>query len=84
MNKDRRNAIIVGLLIIFAYAVLASSLIDSKIIVMISEALSGLAVIGIAVIMYPYFRSYKKISKSYLSLKSVEGLLMIIAGILFF
>ena len=84
MNKDRKNAIIVGVLIIFAYAVLASSVIDSKIVIMISQVLSGLAVIGIAIIMYPLFKSYgKKVSFLYIVGRSIEGGLMIIAGILF-
>ncbi len=84
MNSNRRNAIIVGALILFAYAVLASDVIDSKIVAMISEALSGLAVIGIAVIMFPLFKPYnKKASFWYLFFRILEGVLMVIAGILF-
>ncbi|NYT00697.1 MAG: DUF4386 family protein, partial [Methanocellales archaeon] len=84
MNSNRKNAIIVGVLILFAYAVLASSVIESKIIVMISEALSGVAVITIAVIMFPLFKPYnEKLSIWYVVFRSIEGGLMIIAGILF-
>ena len=84
MNSNRKNATIAGALILFAYAVLASDVIDSKIVAMISEALSGLAVIGIAVIMFPLFKPYNKnASFWYLFLRIIEGVLMVIAGILF-
>ena len=84
MNSNRKNAIIAGALILFAYAVLASDVIDSKIVAMISEALSGLAVIGIAVIMFPHFKPYNKnTSFWYLFFRIIEGVLMVIAGILF-
>lgn len=84
MDSNRKNAIIVGALILFAYAVLASSVIESKIIVMFSEALSGVAVIAISVIMFPYFNPYsKKASLWYIVFRGIEGGLMIIAGILF-
>ncbi|WP_440952017.1 DUF4386 domain-containing protein [Methanococcoides sp. FTZ1] len=84
MDSNRKNAIIVGLLILFAYAVLASSVVESKIIVMLSEALSGLAVIAISVIMYPLFKPYsKQASLWYIVFRGIEGGLMVIAGILF-
>ncbi len=84
MDKNRIKAIIVGALIIFAYAVLASTVVDSKLIVTIAEVLSGLAVIGIAVIMYPLFKPYSKsVSIGYFIGRSIEGGLMVIAGVLF-
>lgn len=84
MGKNRKMAIIVGLLILFAYAVLASNVIDSKAVVMLSEVLSGVAVIAIAVLMFPLFKSYdKKVSFWYLLLRCVEGGLMIVGGVLF-
>ena len=84
MNSNRRKAIIVGVLILFAYAVLASDVIDSKVVAMISEALSGLAVIAIAVIMFPFFKPFgKKACGWYFTLRFAEGLLMVIAGFLF-
>lgn len=84
MKQERKTAIIVGVLILIAYAVIASSLTESKIIVMLSEVVSGIAVVGIAVLMFPLFKfQSKKLTFSYLSLKLVEGALMIIAGISF-
>ncbi|MBP2029295.1 hypothetical protein J2755_000215 [Methanohalophilus levihalophilus] len=83
MDEIRKKAIIVGSLILFAYAVLASSVIESKIIVMLAEALSGVAVIAIAVIMFPLFRPYNEnISLGYIGFRGIEGGLMIIAGVL--
>ena len=51
MNSNRKTAIIVGSLILIAYGVLASSIIESKIIGMIFELISGVAVISIALIL---------------------------------
>lgn len=51
---------------------------------MVSDIISGLAVIGIAVLIFPLFKSSNKsISVSYLISKYLEGALMIIAGTVF-
>jgi Domain of unknown function (DUF4386) len=84
MNSNRVKAIIVGVLILFAYAVLASNVIESKIVVMLFEVLSGIAVIAIAVIMLPFFKPCgSKVSFGYLLFRVIEGALMVIAGIMF-
>ncbi|WP_105615455.1 DUF4386 domain-containing protein [Vallitalea okinawensis] len=84
MKKKRKTSIIVGVLILIAYCVLASTLIESKILVMLFEVISGIAVIGISVLMFPIFKPYNnRVTVSYLLLKIIEGSLMIIAGILF-
>lgn len=84
MELHRKKAIIVGALILFAYAVLASTVIDSKVVIMLAEALSGIGVILIAVIMFPLFKPYgKKPSQWYFVLRGIEGALLIITGILF-
>jgi hypothetical protein len=86
MNKisEKNRAILVGIFILVAYGVLASSLTQSKIIVMLADIISGLAVIGIAVLMFPLFKQLNKpISLAYLILKYAEGILMIMAGLLF-
>ena len=81
-NKTR--AVLVGILILVAYGVLASSLTQSKIIVMLADVISGLAVIGIAVLMFSLFKQFNKsLSREYLILKYIEGILMIIAGLVF-
>jgi predicted membrane channel-forming protein YqfA (hemolysin III family) len=81
-NKTR--AILGGVFIIVVYGVLVSSITQSKIMVMFADVISGLAVIGIAVLMYPLFKeTNKQFSKGYLFLKYAEGISMIIGGILF-
>jgi hypothetical protein len=52
---------------------------------MIADVTSGLAVIGIAVIMYPFFKVFNKVfSQIYLALRFIEGILMLIGGFVFF
>ena len=84
MTKKRKTAIIVGILILVTYGVLLNEITESKPIVMLAEVISGIAVIGIAVLMAPIFKTYhKKLTPPYFILKIIEGALMIIAGILF-
>jgi hypothetical protein len=84
MNSHRKTAIIVGVLILLAYSLLGSDNPDAKILGMFLEVISGLAVIGIAILMFPRFRPYKKnASFWYIVFRGIEGGLMIIAGILF-
>jgi hypothetical protein len=83
-TSDRKTAIIVGILILLAYSLLGSDNPDAKILGMFLEVISGLAVIVIAILMYPLFRPYnKKVSFWYIVFRGIEGGLMIIAGILF-
>ena len=84
MTSDRKIAIIVGVLILLAYSLLGSDNPDAKTLGMFLEAISGLAVIAIAILMFPLFRPYhKKASFWYIVSRGIEGGLMIIAGILF-
>ena len=84
MNKNKKAAILVGILILLAYCILGANNPDAKIMGMLFEAISGLAVIAIAILMFPYLKPYGKISSlSYFILKGIEGVLMVIAGILF-
>ena len=49
---------------------------------MVADIISGLSVIGIAVLMFPLFRgSDRPLPPAYLVLKFIEGVLMIVAGI---
>jgi hypothetical protein len=83
MNTSRKTAIAVGVLILLAYSLLGSAILESKIIGMFLEAISGLAVIAIAVLMFPLFKPYnEKASLLYIALRGIEGGLMIIAGVL--
>ena len=81
-NKNR--AVLAGVFILVAYGVLASIFTQSKIIVMLADSVSGIAVIGIALLMFPLLKaSGKKLTISYFSLKILEGGLMIAGGIFF-
>lgn len=79
MDTNKRTAILVGILIIVAYTMLLSTFVP-QIIGLFTEVISGAAVIGIALLMYPLFKQHK-LRISYLLLKVVEGLLMFIAGV---
>jgi hypothetical protein len=80
----KKTATGVGILILVAYGVLVSTATDSKLLVMIFDLISGLAVIGIAVLMFPLFKKHSKnLSLGYLLLKIVEGALMVVGGLLF-
>ena len=84
MNTNKKNAVVVGILILVAYSILGTNNPDQKLLGMFLEIISGLAVIGISLLMFPYLKPYgKTLSLWYLTLKSVEGILMLIAGVLF-
>ena len=84
-KRNKKVSITVGILILVAYSILGTNNPNAKVLSMSLEIISGLAVIGIAILMFPFLKHYgKKSSQSYLALKSIEGILMIIAGILFF
>ena len=82
--NPRKNAIIVGVLILLAYSMLGSGNPDAKMLGMFLEVISGAAVIGIPIIMYPLFKPYnEKISRWYIFFRIIEGSVMIITGALF-
>ncbi|MFC2055095.1 DUF4386 domain-containing protein [Chloroflexota bacterium] len=84
MNTHRKTAIIVGVLMLLAYSVLGTGNPEAKILGMLLEVISGLAVITIAVLMFPLFKPYNKIASFwYLVFRCIEGGLLIVTGILF-
>ena len=84
MNTYRKTAIIVGVLILVAYSVIGSGNPEAKILGMFLEVISGLAVITIAVLMFPLLKPYnKKASIWYLVSRCIEGGLLVVTGILF-
>jgi len=84
VNTHRKTAIIVGVLILVAFSVLGSDNPDAKVLGMFLEVISGLAVITIAILMFPLFKPYNKTASiGYLVFRGIEGGLMIIAGVLF-
>jgi len=83
-NKHRKTAVIVGVLMLVAYSVIGSGNPEAKVLGMLLEAISGFAVIAIAVLMFPILKPYnKKASFWYVFLRIIEGGLLVITGILF-
>ena len=83
-NTHRKTALIVGVLMLVAYSLIGSGNPEAKILGMLLEAISGLAVIAIAILMFQVFKPYnKKVSLWYIVLKSLEGGLLVVTGILF-
>lgn len=80
LTKGR--AILVGVLIILAYSMLTYDITGNEVIGFIADEVSGLAVIGIALLMYPIFASSEKkvINYIYFGSRLIEGLLMLIGG----
>ena len=84
-DPTRKTAIIVGVLILVAYAVVGSLIFEAAIIGMFFEVISGAAVVGMAVLMYPILKPHNKnFSLGYLVFKTVEGIIMILVGILYY
>jgi hypothetical protein len=84
MNPAKKTAIIVGILILVGYAMLGGGTGDAHWLTLLLDVVSGLAVIGIAVLLFPFFKAFNKsLSWGYLVMKFLEGALMIAAGILY-
>lgn len=82
--SDNKRAVEVGIMILLAYGVLVSSMTQAKVPVLLADVISGLSVIGIAVLMYPLFKVFSKIiSQIYLILRCIEGILMLVGGFVF-
>lgn len=80
----RKRAVYVGVMILLAYGVLVSTVTQSNVLVLVADVISGLSVIGIAVLLYPLFKVVNNtVSKVYLGLRSIEGILMVIGAIAF-
>ena len=78
------RAVAVGILILLAYSILGAGNAEAKAISLILEVTSGVSVIAIAALMYPLLKPCgPKLSVLYIGLKTVEGLLAIVAGIFF-
>jgi len=84
MITHRKTSIIVGILILVAYSLLGSGNSEAKILGMVLEVISGLAVIIIAVLMFPLFKPFNKnVSFGYIVSRIIEGGLLVVTGFLF-
>ena len=73
-----------GVLILVAYSVIGSGNPETKTLGMVLEVISGLAVITIAVLMFPLLKPYNKnLSFWYIVSRIIEGGLLVVTGFLF-
>ena len=79
MVTERNTARIVGVLILIAYVVIGSLMFESVTISMLLELITGAAVIGMAILMFPILKPVNKnLSLGYSTIKAIDGLLIII------
>jgi hypothetical protein len=82
--KNRKTAVFAGVLMLVAYSVIGSGNPEAKVLGMLLEVISGIAVIGIALLVFPVLKRYnKQASFWYFLLRIIEGGLLVVTGILF-
>lgn len=84
--SNKQRASLVGILVLAAYFMLAYTITNNKILGVVTDIISGLAVIGIPLLMFPLFNTTKNktLNYAYLISRLIEGSLMIIGGIFIF
>ncbi len=81
--SNRQRAVLVGVLILLAYSMLTYTITGNALLGVLTDILSGLAVIGIPVLLYPLFNGTgnKGLTLIYFAARFIEGMLMIVGGI---
>lgn len=81
--SNRQRATIVGVLILAAYSMLTYTITNNITLGVITDIISGLAVIGIPLLLFPIFNTdeNKRLNTAYLGSRFIEGLLILIGGI---
>jgi hypothetical protein len=84
--SNRYRATLIGVLILMAYSMLTYTITNNKILGVITDIISGLAVIVIPLLLFPIFNRDKNrwINYIYLISRFIEGILMLIGGIIIF
>ena len=85
MNITRnQRANIVATLILIAYSMLIYSVTGNTVIGTFADIISGLAVIGIPILLFPILHTEgnKQLNSLYILARFIEGVLMIIGGVL--
>lgn len=81
--SNRQRGSLAGILIIAAYSMLVYTATKNITLGVITDIISGFAVIGITLLMFPIFNvDNKRMNYGYLISKFIEGILMIIGGII--
>ncbi len=89
MLKTMANGLrakLVGVLLVLAFSMLTYTITKNVIAGAVADIISGLAVIGIPLLLFPIFNARKNrlLNLTYLSSKIIEGVLMVIGGIFIF
>jgi hypothetical protein len=81
--SNKKRAFIIGVLILAAYSMLSYSITKNILLGVITDIVSGLAVIWISLLIYPVFNSKnnKLFNYAYVISGFIEGILMIIGGL---
>ena len=82
--SNKQRASLVGVLILLAYSMLTYTITNNITLGVITDIISGLAVIGIPILLFPIFntKENKRVNYAYLVSRFIEGILMIIGGII--
>ena len=82
--SNKQRASLIGIFILLAYSMLTYSITKNIPWGLITDILSGLAVIGIPILMFPIFNTNnnKRLNYAFLASRLIEGILMIIGGII--
>ena len=82
--SNKQRASLVGALIFIAYSVLTYAITDNIMLGVITDIISGFAVIGIPLLMYKLFSTYQNIEINvvYMAARFIEGILMIVGGVI--
>lgn len=84
-RNTRTQSTAAGIMIVLAYSMLLYTATGNIPLGLVTDIISGLCVIGIAVIFYPHFRrsvGNSLVNRAYLVFRYLEGLIMILGGIL--
>lgn len=83
MLSEKKRALWAGIFILGAYAVLASAISESNMIIVPMEVLSGLMVVAIPLLLLPSFHDRNRTVKGfYLAGKIIEGVTMVVGAFL--
>jgi Domain of unknown function (DUF4386) len=82
--SNKQRASLVGVLILAAYSMLTYTITNNTTLGIITDTISGFAVIGMPLLMFPLFNvdKNKTINYGYLISRFIEGILMIIGGVI--
>lgn len=82
MSSNRNIARIIGILIIVAYGVVGAFILEAGPLLITLEMISGLAVLGAAILLYPILRPHgKNLTNGYTIIKFFEGLFIVIGAL---